>query len=196
MISAATASDLDDAVAALGAAFAGDPITGYLLGREPGHGARVTRFFSLLMRARLALGMPVLMARDGAGIRGAAMGYATQAPPWPEALARDWDRFEQAIPGLPERLAVYDAIAERGRPPVPHYYLGVIGVDPACQGHGIGGRLLQAFCELSVRDPTSGGVYLETATPTNVRFYERAGFVETGRGRLGDATLWCLFLAT
>jgi len=38
------------------------------------------------------------------------------------------------------------------------------------------------------------GVYLETANPLNVRFYERVGFEVTGRGRLGTGTLWCMFL--
>ena len=27
-----------------------------------------------------------------------------------------------------------------------------------------------------------------------VKFYERAGFAETGRGNLGNATLWCMYL--
>ena len=77
---------------------------------------------------------------------------------------------------------------------MPHHYLGVIGLDPALHGRGFGVQLLQAFCNQSAADPLSGGVYLETANPANVRFYARAGFEETGRGRLGDATLWCMFL--
>lgn len=137
--------------------------------------------------------MPVLVARDAAGICGAAMGYDTAPPAWPQDLAQAWDRFEAYVPGLAERMAVYDAIAEKGKPAVPHYYLGVLGVDPARHGLGIGKQLLTAFCERADADPLSGGVYLETANPANVRFYERAGFVETGRGPMGSATLWCMF---
>ena len=40
----------------------------------------------------------------------------------------------------------------------------------------------------------SSGVYLETAQASNLGFYERADFVETGHGTLGDATLWCMYL--
>ncbi len=193
-ITAATPSDIEPAVSCLATAFADDPITGYLLQTGPEYRLRLTQFFSLLMGARLALGMPVLVARDADGIRGAAMGYTTARPEWPKRFAEDWDRFENAIPGLSERMAAYDEIAEKSKPTVPHYYLGVLGLDPALQGRGIGMQLLQSFCERSAADPLSAGVYLETANPSNVRFYERAGFEETGRGRMGSTTLWCMFL--
>jgi ribosomal protein S18 acetylase RimI-like enzyme len=192
-ITPATPADLDEAVRCLAAAFAQDPITGFLLQTGPGSRERVTQFFSLLMRARIALGMPVLLARDTAGIRGAVMGYSTEPPGWPADIAADWDRFERATPGFTDSMAVYDEIAAKGRPMAPHYYLGVIGTDPNLQGHGIGTQLLQAFCDLSASDRLSGGVYLETAKASNLGFYERAGFVETGRGNLGTETLWCLY---
>ena len=152
------------------------------------------RFFSLLMRARIELSMPVLVAQGAAAIHGAAMGYTTVRPMWPEAVNDDWDRFEKAVPGLTDRMAIYDEIAEKGKPPLPHYYLGVIGVDPTMHGLGIGALLLKAFCDMSVSDRLSDGVYLETANPSNVRFYERAGFAVTGQGSLGNATLWCMFM--
>lgn len=194
-IAAARPSDLDEAVACLARAFAQDPITGFLLQTGQGYRERVTQFFSLLMRARFALKMPVIVARGTAGIHGAAMGYSTAQLAWPEDIAEDWDRFERAIPGLTDRIAIYEEIAAKGKPPAPHYYLGVIGVDPDSHGRGIGTRLLRSFCELSASDPLSSGVYLETAQESNLAFYERAGFAETGRGSLGDAILWCLHLS-
>jgi hypothetical protein len=69
----ATSADVDDAVACLASAFEQDPITGYLLEAGVGYGQRVSRFFSLLMRARTELEMPVLVARGNAGICGASM---------------------------------------------------------------------------------------------------------------------------
>lgn len=192
-ITEATPDDLTSAVGCLSAAFAHDPITGYLLQTGPGYSVRVTQFFTLLMRARLALHMPVLITRDSTGIRGCVMGYTTERPNWPADNAGDWDHFEQSIPGLTGRLAVYDDVADRFKPATPHHYLGVIGVDPAVRGQGLGKQLLHAFCDRSAADPASTGVYLETANPANVGFYESAGFAETGRGMLGDAMLWCLF---
>ena len=91
-------------------------------------------------------------------------------------------------------MAVYEAITAKGEPAAPHYYLGVIGVEPDSHGLGIGAQLLKSFCDLSASDSPSSGVYLETAKALNVRFYERAGFVETARGSLGAATLWCMYL--
>ena len=122
------------------------------------------------------------------------MGYATAHPAWPKDLTEEWDRFERAIPKLTEHMAIYDEISAKGKPPAPHYYLGVIGVNPDMHGRGIGTQLLRSFCELSRNDPRSCGVYLETAQESNLAFYERAGFAETGRGRLGRATLWCMYL--
>jgi ribosomal protein S18 acetylase RimI-like enzyme len=193
-IAPATPADLEPTVACLATAFADDPITGFLLEAGPAYPPRLTRFFSLLLGARIALGMPVLVARGPAGVAGAAMGYSTAPPPWPSDLAHEWRCFEQATPGLTDRMSVYDAIAERYKPSVPHHYLGVIGLDPDLQGRGLGRQLLASFCALSAADPLSGGVYLETAKPSNVRFYERAGFAVTGQGQLGSATLWCMFL--
>jgi GNAT superfamily N-acetyltransferase len=194
-ITAAAPSDVTQAVDCLAAAFAEDPITGFLLQSGPDYRERVTWFFSLLMRARIALDMPVLLARGGAGIHGAAMGYTTARPTWPRSNTEDWETFEKATPGLSERIALYDEIAEKSKPLAPHYYLGVIGIIPAMHGLGLGRQLLNSFCDLSAGDTLSSGVYLETANPSNVRFYERAGFKETGRGRLGSANLWCMFLA-
>jgi len=193
-ITTASASDIDKAVGCLATAFAQDPITGFLLQTGEGYRERLTQFFSLLMRARIELEMPVFVARGAHGIDGAAMGYSTVRSEWPAALAEEWGRFENAIPGVTDRMAIYDEVANNFKPAAPHYYLGVIGTDPAVQGSGIGSKLLESFCQTSAGDPLSSGVYLETAQASNLRFYERAGFVETGRGSLGDATLWCMFL--
>ncbi|MBL8524293.1 MAG: GNAT family N-acetyltransferase [Betaproteobacteria bacterium] len=194
-ITPAASTDLDETLISLAAAFAEDPITGFLLQTGPGYPERVTQFFSLLMRARIALAMPVLVAHDASRIHGAAMGYATECPAWPADLTEEWDRFEKAIPGMSDRINIYDEIASKYKPTVPHYYLGVIGVDPAMHGRGIGAQLIRSFCGISAGDPLSSGVYLETANASNVAFYQRAGFVETGRASMGSATLWCMYLS-
>lgn len=193
-IDAAAPSDVTRAVGCLAAAFAEDPITGFLLQPGPRHRERLTPFFSLLARARIALGMPVLVARETLRIHGVAMGNTATPPPWPSDLEEEWSRLELVAPGFNDRAALYDGIAQRSKPPVPHWYLGAIGIDPAMQGLGIGARLLESFCDLAASDRLSEGVYLETANPANVRFYERAGFAVTGQGTLGRATLWCMFL--
>lgn len=193
-VTSATAEDLDPAMRCLAAAFAADPITRFLLGGEPGYADRLQRFFSLLMRARIALSSPVLIARGVDGVLGVAMGNAANPPPWPAHFEAEWSSLASMAPGFDDRASRYEHVAELYKPLVPHYYLGVIGARPALQGRGIGKRLIRSFCELSAADQGSGGVYLETANPANVGFYERAGFEVTGEGRLGDASLWCMFL--
>jgi ribosomal protein S18 acetylase RimI-like enzyme len=128
------------------------------------------------MAVTVALQMPVLVARESSDIQGAVMGYTTLHPAWPTNIAEEWEHFEKATSGLNERLLVYEEIVEKFKPSVPHYYLGVIGVDPAAQGRGIGAHLLRSFCDRSAGDPAS------------------CGFVEAGRGTLGTNTLWCMYL--
>jgi ribosomal protein S18 acetylase RimI-like enzyme len=193
-VTVAVPSDIQKAVLCMTTAFAQDPITGFVLQTGRGYADRLTQFFSLLMRARIALQMPVLVARDASGIQGTVMGYTTQHPAWPTDIAEEWEHFEKATPGMTERLLAYEEIAEKFKPSVPHYYLGAIGVDPAAQGRGIGANLLKSFCDRSAGDRSSCGVYLETAKESNLAFYERADFVETGRGTLGNSTLWCMYL--
>lgn len=194
-ITPSTPADIEATARCLTATFADDPVTGYFFQTVPEHRqACLARFFTLLLRARLALAMPVLAARDGDRIVGAAMGYDTARPEWPAALDAAWNEMEASVPGMAERTAHYGAVSAPGEPPVPHYYLGVIGTDPGWQGRGVGRALLAAFCERSASDPKSRGVYLETATPANLPFYARAGFVQTHRAALGAGTLWCLYL--
>ena len=193
-ITTATSSDVERIVGCLAAAFAEDPITGFLLQSGPHYRERLTRFISLLTRARIALRMPVLAARDAANIHGAVMGNTADPPPWPGDLEAEWSHLETAVPGFNDRAALYDQIAEDSKPSVPHYYLGMIGMDTPMQGLGVGTQLLKSFCDLSAADPLSAGVYLETANPSNVGFYERKGFEVTGQGSLGTRTLWCMFL--
>ena len=194
----ATSSDHDAAIAVLVSAFAGDPLMAYFFPGDPlARDAAVRRFFSLLLRARLALAMPALVLDDAGSPWGVAMGYDSSRPDWPAALQAEWQALERDLPGFAERLAAYDAISTRFAPSAPHAYLGVLGVEPARQGQGGGRALLDAFCARTANDPQSSGVYLETATPANLAFYGRAGFRVSGDAPLDDSThLWCLFRPT
>src|SRR5689334_17077530 len=111
-ISAASAADVDATTTCAAAAFAADPLMHFFFGGSPmGVRAATIEFFTLLMRARLALGMPALVARRESAIVGVAMGYDAVPPEWPEAHARAWERFEAGIPGVAERFGAYEQIA-------------------------------------------------------------------------------------
>ncbi len=66
--------------------------------------------------------------------------------------------------------------------PPSHWYLWAIGVDPACQGQGIGSQLLQPI--LTQADAEGTACYLETETEANVRFYTKHGFKVVDRGQV------------
>lgn len=64
---------------------------------------------------------------------------------------------------------------ERRAPTEPHYYLALLGVDPARQGHGLGLQVIQPALDACDRDRTLA--WLETSNPRNHGFYRRLGFV-------------------
>jgi ribosomal protein S18 acetylase RimI-like enzyme len=75
----------------------------------------------------------------------------------------------QSIAGM--RL---EAALRAGRPTEPHWYLAVLGADPARQGRGHGSAVLHPVLD---RCDTEGiGAYLESSKATNVPYYERHGF--------------------
>jgi len=94
-------------------------------------------------------------------------------------LRFDWRRLA--------RLAHIGLTTERAHRrviPAPHWYLVLLGVDPARQGRGLGGLLLQPV--LARADRGSLPCYLETEKAENVGFYQRFGFQVRLTGRLPD----------
>jgi ribosomal protein S18 acetylase RimI-like enzyme len=84
--------------------------------------------------------------------------------------------FRFGGPGF-KRLQAADKVAEHlhhAHAPGPHWYLWVIGVDPARQSMGIAGRLMRPVFEEADRERYR--CYLETHKESNVRTYERYGF--------------------
>ncbi len=70
-------------------------------------------------------------------------------------------------------------------PHEPHWYLAIIGVDPVCQGQGLGSILLQHTLALCDHDGVLA--YLESTNPKNISLYQRHGFELLGRIQAGDA---------
>jgi GNAT superfamily N-acetyltransferase len=193
-IDPAEPKDVTDAAVCMAHAFASDPIAGTFFHDSPlGRPAADTEFFGLLLEARIALGMPALVLREGSRISGLAMGYDCARPSWPSALQAKWVDFEDRHPALGQRFAAYDAVSNACAPSEPHYYLGAVGVDPARKGRGFGTALVRAFTDLADDDSAAEGTFLETASPANIGFYQALGFQLTGSGPLEAVTLWCLY---
>lgn len=56
----------------------------------------------------------------------------------------------------------------------PHWYLAVLGTDPAAQGQGLGSAVLAPVLERC--DSDGVGAYLESSKERNIAFYARHGF--------------------
>jgi ribosomal protein S18 acetylase RimI-like enzyme len=56
----------------------------------------------------------------------------------------------------------------------PHWYLAVLGTDPAAQGQGLGSAVLAPVLEAC--DSDGVGAYLESSKERNIAFYARHGF--------------------
>ena len=116
----------------------------------------------------------VVRDHDGA-IGGAALAYPPGAFPlsfvgW---LRNGWGALTVG-PLHTIRLARIEAYMGKRHERERHWYLFVLGVDPAHQGTGMGGALLRRLCE---RADAEGVVsFLETDEERNVGLYRRFGY--------------------
>jgi GNAT superfamily N-acetyltransferase len=71
----------------------------------------------------------------------------------------------------------------------PHWYLAILGTDPAAQGDGLGSAMIAPVLEECDRDGV--GAYLESSKEQNLDFYARHGFKVTSERRLPRGpSLW------
>jgi ribosomal protein S18 acetylase RimI-like enzyme len=89
-------------------------------------------------------------------------------------LARAVMRFESSARRRAMGVIGYTDELHRRAMPGAHWYLWALGVTPAAQGQGIGGRLLQPVLASAAAEGLP--CYLETETERNVAFYRKHGF--------------------
>lgn len=85
---------------------------------------------------------------------------------------------------------VVQELMKRAHPEEPHWYLAVIGSDPAVRGKGFGQVLMRS--RLHRVDAEHAPAYLESTKQENVGYYQRFGFEVTGEIVLPDGgpTMW------
>jgi GNAT superfamily N-acetyltransferase len=113
-------------------------------------------------------------------VRGVALWFPPDAPAPTDADLADtglagvpdqigpeaWQRFKRLLDHL-------DALHPHYAPN-PHWYLAMLGVDPAWQRQGIGAALMHPVFAAADRDGHC--CYLEAPTAGNARYYQRRGF--------------------
>jgi ribosomal protein S18 acetylase RimI-like enzyme len=165
----------------LARAFLNDPMSRYLVPDEAKRARLLPIFFSIQVRYCLRYG-EVYGTR---GLDGAACWLSPGATsPTLGRLARTALRipgirrvpFELGASGLRRYMDAerYSGAIHERAAPGPHWYLWLIGVEPACQGKGIGGALMQPV--LARASAEGVPCYLETNNAANVAFYEKHGF--------------------
>ena len=151
---------------------------------------------------RAGLAGLVLESDDGlvsrvVSLEGQVVGGWIAAPPFLRTLPPPALRFQfgclllQGVRAM-DRWREVGATLQRRRPLVPHWYLAVLGVDPAFQGRGLGRRLVDAFVEIARADRVPA--YLECDRDESVAFYRRQGFVVRGTVCVHGVPCRCLGL--
>ncbi len=164
------------AAAALARAFDPDPLMRYYLPGEPDR----IRYLPGLMTVALRYCLLYGEVHTTPGLAGAACWL----PPgragmtfW-GMLRAAWGAVSLGFAWLAfRRLLEVTPVVERlhaGCAPMPHWYLMLLGVDPPCQGRGIGGQLIAPVLERAAQAGLP--CYLETMTARDVAFYSKHGF--------------------
>jgi ribosomal protein S18 acetylase RimI-like enzyme len=123
----------------------------------------------------------------GAFYSGCHIGAALWLPPGAEpddATMGEIMEFTIAPSTRDEAMVVMEQMASH-HPDGPHWYLPLIGVDPAHQGKGHGDALMHHV--LAICDREHLPAYLESTNPRNISLYKRHGFVEITTIQLGTS---------
>jgi ribosomal protein S18 acetylase RimI-like enzyme len=185
VIRLATRDDVPELCGSLARAFTDDPVLTWSVPSERRRPGLSARFFRERLRT--------LMAEELVFCDEQRRGAALWAPPdnWRTSLG-ELLRMRIVTRRSPAFLVASQRV-EKAHPHEPHYYLSVLGVDPAAQGQGLGSRLMAPMLERCDREGVPA--YLESSKPSNVPFYERHGFRVTRElpFPFGGPMLWLMW---
>jgi len=189
-----TEARLGEAADVFAAAFRDYPVMRFVLGPEGADDAgRLRALVTYFTERRFLRGHLVLgVRREGALVAAANVDPPARGPVT-DAL-RERTTALRALVGdaAMERLDLFATSADPYEPAGPHWHLGMIGVRPEWQGHGLGRILLEHVHALSAADPTSLGVTLTTERPGNVELYRHFGYEVLGRATLPGLESWVM----
>ena len=178
----ATLADAAKVVRTLSRAFAADPVMDYFVRDDAQRARALDTWFDFGVK-RLGLpGRETWIADDASVV-------ALWLPPPQAALNLGLLEEVRALPmflsvvGLARagRLQRLRAAFDAHHPKTPHWYLFFLGVDPACQGMGLGSAMLAA--NLKPIDDARAAAYLEASSDKNRALYLRHGFEVIGEFR-------------
>lgn len=187
----ATTADVGVLSRSLARAFDDDPVMQWVLPDDERRRARLPDFFDLVLRHLHLPHDAVYVTED------LAAGALWDPPGQWRTPVRTQLRLLPTlvrIVGARRAFTVLRGLAtvEQVHPKEPHWYLAVLGTDPASQGRGFGAAVLDPV--LARCDGEGLPAYLESSKERNVPYYRRFGFEVTGEVRLPDGppvwTMW------
>ena len=178
-ITTVTTAERASAIHVLVLAFAADPATRWTWPDPQRYLTAFPRFVEAFGGEAFARGS----AYCADGRAGVALWLPPGAHPDEDALGVLMGNTVEA----PTRNDVFALLDQMGRyhPSEPHWYLPLIGVDPARQGKGYGAALMRHALAACDRDGMPA--YLESTNPRNVPLYERHGFALLGTIQAGSS---------
>ncbi|HEX5224488.1 MAG TPA: GNAT family N-acetyltransferase [Solirubrobacteraceae bacterium] len=185
----ATAAQEGELARTLAAAFADDPVLGWLLPAGSGREERLRRFFKIELR-HMAFTRGTVWSCEGAS--GAALCMPPGAWQLPPAVAlAQGPAFGRVFGRRLPIATAFQAAMELRHERRPHWYILAVGVRPEHQGRGLGTTLLRPTLDRCDREGLPA--YLEASSERSAALYERLGFDHVRELRLfGSPPLWLM----
>ncbi|MEI9988060.1 MAG: hypothetical protein WDN69_36130 [Aliidongia sp.] len=172
----ADAADQPAVCAMLARAFYDDPVMVFMFPDAEQRRRKLPQLFTLLLTTNLPLG--------GCDVTAGGEAASMWRPPGKAGIP-----LSEILRHLPSFLGIYGlggarralsllGAMDRHHPTEPHWYLMVIGTDPAQQGKGFGGVALRH--RLAQVDAAHLPAYLEASKIENVPIYANFGFEQRG----------------
>jgi ribosomal protein S18 acetylase RimI-like enzyme len=174
----ATQSEIDQCVATIVLAFSGDPAARWGF-------ADPKTYFEVFPRFVKAFGGRAFDHGSAHHVPGCAA--ALWLPPGVEPDEETMVALIESATANGDQGAMFSLFEQMGtfHPKEPHWYLPLIGTDPAKQGNGHGSALLRHALAICDRDRMPA--YLEATSARNVPLYRRHGFEVLGSIQAGDS---------
>ncbi len=178
-VQVATASDEPQAIDVIALAFSSDPVVRWFY---PDAHQYLTNFPAFI-RAFGGRAFENGTAYHVDGFMGAALWLPPNVHPDEEEVV---GLIQRTVPeeAQEDLLSILEQLGSF-HPSEPHWYLPLIGVDPAHQRKGHGSALMKHA--LIPCDKENKFAYLESTNPANIPLYERYGFELVGKLEVGTA---------